>query len=483
MTSQQSAARTRGSGVALVMAFSAVVGSFVATNLIVQQSSARVGTLASDITDNSAPSIERLALVRRSVLESEIALSRFVHEPQDRAAAGRTLDAELTRLRDRTRGYLRLPLVAGEQPLRIELEEGWLRFESAAMRTRDSAASGATDDAARLLGGTVEPARQHVLEQVSQATEVNAAGGRQLATEIRAIRHRTTILAVAFDSVCAVMAVIAAALLHRQLRSRRALVDTQLALLEERAAEMERFAGRVAHDIRNPLQAAHLAANLATRKSSEEPVRELVGRVVRSLSRADAITSGLLEFARSGSKPEPGARTHAAAVIDDVIAGMSPEATRSGIELRAEPVAPVLLACSEGVYLSLVGNLVRNAMKYMGDGPTRRITVRVSGDGPLVRTEVTDTGPGISPASLPSLFEPYFRLKRSGGDGLGLGLATVKKLAESHGGRVGVHSELGRGSTFWFEMPRAGVTSDVLTSNEGGTIADARRPLGSNARM
>ena len=172
-----------------------------------------------------------------------------------------------------------------------------------------------------------------------------------------------------------------------------------------------------------------------------------------SLSRADAITSALLEFARAGARPDPGARTEVRAVLSGAVAELATEAARSNIELRAEDVPDAFVACSTGVYLSLVGNLVRNAIKYMGEVATKRITLRVTADQELVRTEIADTGPGISADKLPSLFEPYFRGQR-GPEGLGLGLATVKKLAEHHGGGVGVRSDLGAGSTFWFDLPR-----------------------------
>jgi signal transduction histidine kinase len=135
-------------------------------------------------------------------------------------------------------------------------------------------------------------------------------------------------------------------------------------------------------------------------------------------------------------------------------------------------VPPVLVACSAGVYLALVGNLVRNAIKYMGQAPARRITVRVREEGAWVHTEIEDTGPGIPAASLQSLFEPYFRMmKDRGAEGLGLGLATVKKLVEGHQGRVGVSSEPGLGSTFWFALPRAGSRPEASEGVEGPQAA------------
>jgi signal transduction histidine kinase len=273
------------------------------------------------------------------------------------------------------------------------------------------------------------------------------------------------------NAVCGILAVIVAGLLHREARTRRALFDAHTKFLEARAAELEQFAGRVAHDIRNPLSAARMAAELAVRKSSDDAAREPVQRIIRSLSRADAITSALLDFARSGARPDPGARTEPRAVVADLLGGFAAEAEQVGISLHCEPVPPVLVACSTGVYLSLLGNLVRNSIKYMGEVAIRRVTIRVIDEGTFIRTEVSDTGPGIASEKLPSLFEPYFRGQSGGPEGLGLGLATVKKLAEGHGGRAGVTSERGKGSTFWFELHRAGSLWETAQGDD-----DAPRP-------
>jgi signal transduction histidine kinase len=213
-----------------------------------------------------------------------------------------------------------------------------------------------------------------------------------------------------------------------------------------------------------------MAAELAIRKSSDEAAREPFTRIIRSLSRADAITSALLDFARSGARPDPGARTELRTVIADLLGGFSAEAEQAGITLHSEPVPPVLVACSPGVYLSLLGNLVRNAIKYMGDVPIRHVAIRVVDEGDFIRTEVIDTGPGIAQENLSSLFVPYFRGQGGGAEGLGLGLATVKKLAEGHGGRVGVASERGKGSTFWFELHRAGSSWEAAGHGESAPL-------------
>jgi signal transduction histidine kinase len=103
----------------------------------------------------------------------------------------------------------------------------------------------------------------------------------------------------------------------------------------------------------------------------------------------------------------------------------------------------------------MVANLARNAIKYIGDGPVRRIDVRVHDKGDHVRFEIEDTGPGLPEGLDAHVFDPYVRGPHATQPGIGLGLATVKRLVEAHGGRVGVVSVAGRGCTFWFELPGA----------------------------
>lgn len=450
----------------LSLAFAAVVGSFLVTNFIVQRSSTAVGELSESIIHNSAPSIEHLAVVRRSVLETELALSRFIHEPSLRPELGRTLDTELARVKEGTHEYLSLPSFPGERELWMDVQASWLHFDTAVQQARERAESNANAEASALFRQKVEPAGRRILEDITRAIEYNAIRGRELAANIRETRQRSLWLSIGLTTLCCLLTVVVGWLLHRQAGARRALFDAHTKSLEERAEELEQFSGRVAHDIRNPLSAARLAAELALRKSPDEAVRKPIHRIVQSLSRADEITTALLDFARSGAKPDPGARTEPRTIIADVVAGFAAEAEQAGIELHSEPIPPVLVACSTGVYLSLLGNLVRNAIKYMGDGATRRITVRLMETDGVVRTEVSDTGPGIAAEALPSLFEPYFRGQRGGPEGLGLGLATVKKLAEGHGGRVGVTSERGQGSTFWFDLQRAGSSWEPATDDE-----------------
>jgi signal transduction histidine kinase len=124
-------------------------------------------------------------------------------------------------------------------------------------------------------------------------------------------------------------------------------------------------------------------------------------------------------------------------------------------EIRAEiGRLPVVMADPDRV-AQVFDNLLENAGRYAPGGP---IAVRASVEGGSVRFEVADRGPGIPPAELARIFEPFYRGERGetlpvrGG---GLGLSIARQLVERHGGAVGVASTIGVGSTFWFTLPAA----------------------------
>src|SRR4029077_5684349 len=97
----------------------------------------------------------------------------------------------------------------------------------------------------------------------------------------------------------------------------------------------------------------------------------------------------------------------------------------------------------------------RNAIKHMGQSPRREVAVRIDPRRDRVRFEVQDTGPGLPPELVSNASVPYVRGAGTAEPGLGLGLATVRRLVEGHFGRYGVTSRPGEGALFWFELPAA----------------------------
>ena len=232
-------------------------------------------------------------------------------------------------------------------------------------------------------------------------------------------------------------------------------------LVERRAEELELFAGRVAHDVLGPLGAASLALDVA---AADAPPGSRTARLVGSgragLRRARVIADALLEFARAGAEPAPGDRADVAEVVRAVNDEIEPEAKLRGIAVEVDVAPGLFVACGPGMLASIVSNLLRNAVKYVGDGAGKRVTVRARAAVTLVRLEVEDDGPGL-PATLgDNVFQPYVRGARTGKPGIGLGLATVKKVTEAHGGRVEVRSAPGQGCQFTIELPLAPPVSE-----------------------
>ncbi|HUB06532.1 MAG TPA: ATP-binding protein [Myxococcales bacterium] len=225
--------------------------------------------------------------------------------------------------------------------------------------------------------------------------------------------------------------------------------------LEDRAAEWEMFSARAAHDLLSPLQAVDLGLHVACRESKDERVLKAGALGLSALSRMKTTADALLEFARSGGRPTDGGAANAAQVIAALVEELQPEARAKRIELVHEPLPEVSAGCPPGILGVILSNLVKNALKFMGDRPERRVVLRVAAEGRRARFEVLDTGPGLPAGAAADLFEPFARRAPQSVPGVGLGLATVKRLAEAYGGTVGARSRREGGAVFWVQLPLA----------------------------
>ena len=113
---------------------------------------------------------------------------------------------------------------------------------------------------------------------------------------------------------------------------------------------------------------------------------------------------------------------------------------------------PVTVKADEIKIEQVLYNLINNAINYSGD--SREITIRQINSKKSIRIEISDKGDGIPSELLPLIFDRYYRAEKSGRDiiGTGLGLSIVKSILKKHSFPFGVQSELGNGSTFWFEI-------------------------------
>lgn len=240
--------------------------------------------------------------------------------------------------------------------------------------------------------------------------------------------------------------------LRRRLSTYRAAAALSQLLLEHRSEELEAFVGRVAHDLRDPLGVLALGIGAAERLGPASPQwRTILDRMKANVDRSEALIEGLLQFAQAGATPRPGQSTSVGPVVEalaDQIRALGEE----GLELRLD-VEPATMACSRAALASICLNLLDNAVACTRYQPERRVELRVRRERERVRVEVEDNGPGIPRDLCESVFEPFARVPAAPEHGAGLGLATVKKLVEAHGGEVGLKPGLAHGSLFWFVLP------------------------------
>lgn len=446
------APRPRHTAIALATAFAIAVLSFVGSTVYSQVVAARIDATARSIADAAATSVRQLTTARVEIRHLEALVSQYASRPSPELrdavqVAQRNVDQALA-------GYFAIEPFPDEEDIWTRLQTAATAFDHTVARAMAMADAGDGAQAHALIRGELGRRASEALDTVNTLVDFNARAGQALAREITEQRRTSTIVAAALDSLSVVLTAGLAWLAIVRIRSDQQALAAERAEAEARASELEKFAGRVAHDIRGPLAAAGLALATVERKVSlEEPTQRIVARGTSAVRRASAIVTGLLAFARAGARPAAGARTDLPALIREIVGALAPAAEAQQIELRLEAEPTRQVAGDAGMLISVVENLLRNAIKYI-DGPERQVTVRVAERGPRVRVEVEDTGPGIPPELARTIFEPHVRGHADQG-GIGIGLATVRRIVEAHGGGVGVRSAAGRGSLFWFELPAA----------------------------
>lgn len=399
--------------------FAVIVLSFLAATGFGQWRMRVLDHAVVEIAITTAPSVEHLASARGAIRNLQALLrERDANDADSQHVSRETAALEEARrtLDEATNAYLVLPVAPGERPIWRGIFDGRTAVDRATSPA-DSKAAVREPDAA-----------------LARGVAFNASRSRELAVEVTQLRERGLYVAFVLDVVCTAIAVAGAIVLRRMVRVHDELAARHLTLERERAAALEQFAGRVAHDILSPLSTVGIALQLADHAGDEQARARVLERGTSALRRVKRIVSGLLDFARAGAKPDGDVRANVAEIMSDLAAELGPTAKAAR--------------------------------------PVRRIEVRALDRGDRVKVEVEDTGPGLSPDIEARVFDAYSRSRSTTQPGIGLGLATVKRLAQAHGGTVGVRSVLGSGCTFWFELPRA---RNVIVDPEDEGRMEGRR--------
>jgi signal transduction histidine kinase len=274
-------------------------------------------------------------------------------------------------------------------------------------------------------------------------------------------------LALGLLSGLALTALAGLALLLRLLARGDELRRTNAALAErnrelERASTAKnRFVASLSHELRNPLGAVIGYAELMGSGrfgALDARQREHVDVIQDSGQHMLALIDELLDMARieAGHLRLENAPVDPAAVVRGCAAALRTMAEQREIHIELETTPSSGLVMLDPTRLrQVVLNFVSNAIKFSPRAGTVNVRLRHTGGG--IRLEVSDAGPGLTPADQARVFEEFFQARGGKRAGTGLGLAVTRLIVEAQGGRVAVHSQPGAGSTFsaWFPAAEA----------------------------
>lgn len=237
-------------------------------------------------------------------------------------------------------------------------------------------------------------------------------------------------------------------------RQARLLTETNRELSRSNR-ELDAFASVASHDIRGPLATTGLLASLLAKRllgKMDRECTEWLSLIQSEVQQMNSVVESLLEYSRFSTDRLGVVECECEAILANVLDGLKADLSANGAEVTHDPLPTVT---GDPVQLAvLFQNLIANAIKYRSEvQPKIRLSVASEQDG--WKFSVRDNGVGIDPADSDRIFNLFQRGQGSHtAKGSEIGLATCKKIAELHGGRIWVESAPGSGSTFYFTITK-----------------------------
>jgi two-component system sensor histidine kinase/response regulator len=262
-----------------------------------------------------------------------------------------------------------------------------------------------------------------------------------------------------FEEVCARVET------HLALRRLQSELERKYDELRKLEQMRDNLTHMIVHDLRTPLTA--IAGYLQLMQLKKEPLTEEQRRYVDGARTGTTTLIEMISSLLDVNRLESGDMPLDKEICDLSVVAAQAMKTLEGLTIGRNvtleyPEEPVLSLCDSGVVLRVIANLLGNALKFTPKSGS--VTVLVLSQGDKVRVEVRDTGYGIADEYLDRVFDKFAQVDARGEHkkySSGLGLTFCKLATEAHGGRIGVSSEVGKGSTFWFELNRAKATKTL----------------------
>jgi signal transduction histidine kinase len=239
----------------------------------------------------------------------------------------------------------------------------------------------------------------------------------------------------------------------KDLLAERARTDSAIAMRDE-------FLGVVSHELRNQLNSMVLFATLigdaVLQDNHVETVVAHTRRSRRAGARMERLIGDLVDVAsiEAGRLAVRCEELDPTSIVNEAMTTFQEQASARHLSLSVEIAQPLpVVAFDPARILQVFTNLLTNAFKFTP--PNGRVTVRAERIGEELRFAVSDSGAGIPPEKLESVFERYVQVTKNDRRGLGLGLYISKCIVQGHGGRIWAESTMGKGSNFCFTLPLA----------------------------
>jgi signal transduction histidine kinase len=274
---------------------------------------------------------------------------------------------------------------------------------------------------------------------------------------------RTTVFRIPGDKICVAFEDITGRVKAEQEKER--MIDD----LEDRQAELERFTYTVSHDLKSPLITIKgflgmIREDIAAGKT--ERIQDDMQRISGAADKMQHLLDELLELSRVGRLTNTPESVGMSELAQEAVSLVDGQIRERGVEVVIQPDMPVVTV-DRSRMLEVMQNLIDNAVKFFGNEAQPRIDIGMHQKNGTVTYYVKDNGVGIDPQYHNRIFGLFDQLDQSL-EGSGIGLALVKRIIETHKGKIWVESEgVGQGTTFCFTIVRAQTASDCMKNSIG----------------